>query len=276
MATNAGAVEVSTATDEFTAAMLGWPVRTFESTVPPGKLGWGWAKFAFGSWTTLSLGRRQRLAPRRAEGLVLQRHDHRGQAVVDFDLKLVAYLSSEAGAQALRDVDGYRLTDASRVSDIASIRKQFGDRAPALVETVLLRRKATAKFDDPSNWLFTGDALQQATAATRWPNTGRGGSRARLCTTSPARSAPSLRHCGTRPRYVVGSDIDPVRLAMARHNVGGVALCRADALRPVTRDTVVVADPADAGRPGDDGSTRATTPRRWTVCSTSIAAAISS
>ncbi len=50
---NAGAVEVSTATDEFTAAMLGWPVRTFESTVPPGKLGWGWAKFAFGSWTTL-------------------------------------------------------------------------------------------------------------------------------------------------------------------------------------------------------------------------------
>ena len=40
--------------EEFTAAMLGWPVRTFESTVPPGKLGWGWAKFAFNSWTTLS------------------------------------------------------------------------------------------------------------------------------------------------------------------------------------------------------------------------------
>jgi SAM-dependent methyltransferase len=54
MASRAGAVQVSTATDEFTAAMLGWPVRTFESTVPPGKLGWGWAKFAFGSWTTLS------------------------------------------------------------------------------------------------------------------------------------------------------------------------------------------------------------------------------
>ena len=72
--------------------MLGWPVRTFESTVPPGKLGWGWAKFAFGSWTTLSLGRRQRLAPRRAEGLVLQRHGDRGQAVVEFDLDDVAYL----------------------------------------------------------------------------------------------------------------------------------------------------------------------------------------
>jgi ubiquinone/menaquinone biosynthesis C-methylase UbiE len=54
MAERAGAVQVRTATVEFTAAMLGWPVRTFESTVPPGKLGWGWAKFAFGSWKTLS------------------------------------------------------------------------------------------------------------------------------------------------------------------------------------------------------------------------------
>jgi hypothetical protein len=42
----------------------------------------------------------------------------------------------------------------------------------------------------------------------------------------------------------MGSDIDPVRLAMARHNVGDVPLCRADALRPVTRDAVVLADPA--------------------------------
>jgi hypothetical protein len=54
MATSAGAVEVRTTSEEFTAAMLGWPVRTFESTVPPGKLGWGWARFAFKSWTTLS------------------------------------------------------------------------------------------------------------------------------------------------------------------------------------------------------------------------------
>lgn len=54
MATDAGAGQVRTASEEFTAAMLGWPVRTFESTVPPGKLGWGWAKFAFGGWKALS------------------------------------------------------------------------------------------------------------------------------------------------------------------------------------------------------------------------------
>jgi len=54
MATNAGAVKVATATEEFTAAMLGWPLRTFECAVPPERLGWGWAKFAFNSWKTLS------------------------------------------------------------------------------------------------------------------------------------------------------------------------------------------------------------------------------
>ncbi|HEX7321374.1 MAG TPA: class I SAM-dependent methyltransferase [Mycobacterium sp.] len=54
MAADAGAVQVRTVSEEFTAAMLGWPVRTFEATVPPGKLGWNWARFAFRSWTTLS------------------------------------------------------------------------------------------------------------------------------------------------------------------------------------------------------------------------------
>jgi hypothetical protein len=53
----------------------------------------------------------------------------------------------------------------------------------------------------------------------------------------------------------VGSDVDEVRLAMAAANcaASGVApaLVRADALHPVTRDAVVLADPArrdDAGR----------------------------
>ena len=47
--------EVRTASEEFTAAMLGWPVRTFESTVPPGqaRLGLG-ADSRSDGWTTLS------------------------------------------------------------------------------------------------------------------------------------------------------------------------------------------------------------------------------
>lgn len=54
LARSAGAVEVATATEEFTAAMLGWPVRTFEAAVPQDKLGWGWARFAFGGWKRLT------------------------------------------------------------------------------------------------------------------------------------------------------------------------------------------------------------------------------
>jgi hypothetical protein len=45
-------------------------------------------------------------------------------------------------------------------------------------------------------------------------------------------------------RRTLGSDVDEVRLAMARHNCPDVPLVRADALRPVSRRTVVVADPA--------------------------------
>ncbi|MGZ4600797.1 MAG: class I SAM-dependent methyltransferase [Oryzihumus sp.] len=54
MALRAGAVDVSTTTEELTAALLGWPVRTFEAAVKPGALGWNWAMFAYGSWKRLS------------------------------------------------------------------------------------------------------------------------------------------------------------------------------------------------------------------------------
>jgi SAM-dependent methyltransferase len=53
-ALRAGAVDVRTATEELTAAFLGWPVRTFEAAVNPERLGWGWAMFAYRSWQRLS------------------------------------------------------------------------------------------------------------------------------------------------------------------------------------------------------------------------------
>ena len=54
IALSAGAEAVQANTEEFAAALLGWPVRTFEAAVPAGKLGWNWAKFAFNGWKTLS------------------------------------------------------------------------------------------------------------------------------------------------------------------------------------------------------------------------------
>lgn len=54
LALRAGAIDVEVATEELLAAWLCWPVRTFEATVPQGKLGWGWANFAYRSWQRLS------------------------------------------------------------------------------------------------------------------------------------------------------------------------------------------------------------------------------
>ncbi|SES34396.1 class I SAM-dependent methyltransferase [Lentzea albida] len=53
-ARRAGAVGVRAVTDELSAALFGWPVRTFEAAVPREKLGFGWAMFAYRTWQNLS------------------------------------------------------------------------------------------------------------------------------------------------------------------------------------------------------------------------------
>lgn len=156
----------------------------------------------------------------------------------------MAYLRSDAGRQALAEASRYRLADSTLVSDIASARAHFGDRTAVLVETVRLRRKAAAKFADAERWLFTDEALQQATAAPVAEHRARrlAGAVVHDATCSIGAELVAL---GKWADFVLGSDIDPVRVAMARHNVGeSIPLCRADALRPVTAGAVVVVDPA--------------------------------
>ncbi|MUL80649.1 class I SAM-dependent methyltransferase [Mycobacterium sp. CBMA247] len=155
----------------------------------------------------------------------------------------VAYLRSDAGRRALTQVAGMSLSGAALVSDIASVRAQFGDHAAVLVETVQLRRRAQAKFTDPGRWLFTDEALQQATAAPVAAHRARRltGARVHDATCSIGSELVALRDCAAQ---LLGSDLDPVRLAMAANNTEGVDLCRADALAPITRDAVVIIDPA--------------------------------
>ncbi|MCO1580945.1 class I SAM-dependent methyltransferase [Crossiella sp. SN42] len=54
MARAAGATGVKASTEELTAALFGWPVRTFEAAVPREKLGFNWAMFAYRTWQRLS------------------------------------------------------------------------------------------------------------------------------------------------------------------------------------------------------------------------------
>ena len=147
---------------------------------------------------------------------------------------------------ALAEVARRPLTEASRVTDVAAIRSRFAERTTALIETTLLRRKAAVKLAglaDVSGWLFTDEALQQATAAAVAAHRAArlAGAVVHDATCSIGTELAALRATAA---FVLGSDLDVVRLAMARHNVPDVALCRADALRPVSRDAVVLLDPA--------------------------------
>ncbi|EID55540.1 THUMP-like domain-containing protein [Saccharomonospora xinjiangensis] len=165
-----------------------------------------------------------------------------------FSLDDVAFLRSREGREALEACSGLALTEGSRLADVAEARRVVGrQHAAAVLETLLLRRKAEAKVDGGGRWLFTDAALQQASAApVAAHRAGRlAGRDVHDVTCSVGADLVALARTARR---CVGSDVDEVRLAMAAHNcaVSGVspALVRADALHPVTRETIVVADPA--------------------------------
>ncbi|MEV3963504.1 class I SAM-dependent methyltransferase [Nocardia sp. NPDC050193] len=130
----------------------------------------------------------------------------------------IGYLGSAEGIAALAQVAELELTAASQLRDAAAVRRAHGERAPALLETVRLRRRAAAKLSGAQNWLLTDDAVQQATPTlvARYRAGRLAGRDVHDVTCSiGAELAELARVC---PR-VVGSDLDPIRLAMARHNL---------------------------------------------------------
>ncbi|HJQ47304.1 MAG TPA: class I SAM-dependent methyltransferase [Amycolatopsis sp.] len=159
-----------------------------------------------------------------------------------FSLSDVAFLRSAEGARALASCAALPLTDKTRIADVAALRRTLGDRSAAVLETVLLRRKSESKLDASTGWLFTADAMQQASASAvaRHRAARLRGRVVHDVTCSIGADLVEL----ARVTRCLGSDVDEVRLAMARHNCPDVPLMRADALRAVSRDTVVVADPA--------------------------------
>ena len=158
----------------------------------------------------------------------------------DFTVEDVRYLS--AAADDLAEVDRLELSPRTHLADIGRVRTRFGDRSAALVETVLLRRRAEGKLDG-LGWLLTDDALQQATptVVARHRAARLSGRDVHDVTCSVGAELSALVGAARR---VLGSDIDPVRTAMASRNVPGATVIRADALAPCSRDTVVLADPA--------------------------------
>lgn len=161
----------------------------------------------------------------------------------DFTLADVDFLQSPTGVAALSEIARLEFSARTRLADIGRVRARFTTQAPALVETVLLRRKAVAKLPGSGGWLFTDDALQQATPAVvaRHRAARLRGRRVHDVTCSIGTELSALVGIA---EIVVGSDLDPVRLRMAGHNVPGATLLRADALVPTSTGTTVLADPA--------------------------------
>jgi hypothetical protein len=166
----------------------------------------------------------------------------------------VDFLRSPSGEAALSEVAGLPLTEHSRIADVHAARAIAGERASAVLETAMLRRRAGAKLAGAGEWLLTDIALQQASASRVAAHRAARLAGADVHDVTCSVGADLVAIAGVA-RHCLGSDTDPVRLAMARHNVRDRALLmRADALRPVSTRAVVFADPA---RRAADGR------RRW-------------
>ena len=192
------------------------------------------------------LGGRQPVAPRGAEGLVLQRDDHRGQAVLNFGLDDVAYLTSDEGSAALAVVDALPLTDRGRRDRRATkaIRRPDAGVGGDGVAAPPCGRKAlrAARHGRLAVHRRGAAAGQRRTGRVCIGQSGCSGNVVHDVTCSIGTELAALRGSAAR---AVGSDIDPVRLAMARHNLGA-------SRRPVPRRRAAPGHPrrGGAGRPG--------------------------
>lgn len=158
----------------------------------------------------------------------------------------VAYLRTHPAAVDAA-AEELALTKQSMLTDAAVLRERHGEYGRAVIELITARRAGVGKF--PVTWLADGDTAQQATpqpvAQERARRLVEAGARlVHDVTCSIGTEGAPARDAGLG---WLGSDLDPARLAMARHNLGDDAwLLRADALAPVSTGAVdvVVADPA--------------------------------
>lgn len=178
------------------------------------------------------------------------------------------YLASGAADAALAAASGFALTPASLIGDLTRLKALAGDHHGAVAETAMLRRKAHSRWGsgggvDWSAWLFTDEALQQAAPPPVAAHRARRVAGAALAaglravhdlTCSVGADLVALA-AADADRPVLGSDLDPVRLLMAAHNVASAGsnamLLRADARTVSRRGTLRYADPArrdSAGR----------------------------
>ncbi|MGV0409815.1 THUMP-like domain-containing protein [Corynebacterium resistens] len=162
----------------------------------------------------------------------------------ELDYLFANHEATEPGAPATE----LELSKKSMLADLATLRKDCGEHARALVELVLARRSASKKMnpDVALTWWADNDAVQQATPepVARWRAQHLveiGAGKIADVTCSVGTELRSLHSAGLD---VIGSDLDLARLRMAKRNVPQVGLFCSDATAPAAQTDVVVADPA--------------------------------
>jgi len=182
----------------------------------------------------------------------------------------VAWITSHPDACA--EAEPLEFSKATEFADGARLRSKYGQYGRALAELMVARRSARgarpvdAKISEDvvDEWLVDAESVQQATALVIAQY------RARRLALVRSLQAGGLVHdvtCSIGSELAalageglttIGSDIDPGRVAMARHNMSVLEktaqvdvarftrplIFRADALCPVSFPAVVVADPA--------------------------------
>ena len=153
------------------------------------------------------------------------------------------FLRGEAGRELLEYASGLDFTPAAQVGSTAAVRARDPEHAAAVVDVVTARRRAVGRIRGAERMLLTDEAVQQAThqrVASRRARRLAGRDVHDVTCSVGAELVELVRTC---PR-VLGSDLDPVRARMAAFNVPDAGVVIADALRPASRDSVLLADPA--------------------------------
>lgn len=182
---------------------------------------------------------------------------------------LARFLTSSLGAERLNQAAQLALTPASTLADINTLRAtSTASEASALVEQILLRRRAKTKFALAEQMLFVREALEQATdqqVARHHAQRFQGLHTVADLGCSLGGDSLALGQVATQ---VLAFDLDPVRLQFASHNAAiynlanQVAFINADVGQlPLNLGNVdaFFADPARRSRRGQ----RVTNPRHY-------------
>ncbi len=166
-----------------------------------------------------------------------------------FTLTDLDYLGSDSGTQLLTKLADADLSDSQVLALLTRLRKHYSPaQARAGLEMAQLRRKAVTKFgDDAGRMFFTADGLEQASdpLVRSYRAAGVGDKRVVDVCCGIGTDSLAMARAGA---WVVGLDIDPVRVRIAQMNAASLGVQAqfeiADVREGIPEADVIFYDPA--------------------------------